>query len=448
MVAKCVARGLSNTHFQSFFRIVAARGEGNQDGFSLWHYRDSIVIPATTPMSSRTLAAFLADQGSYLGYSYNTDFFKGHLVRYIPNLAIGIAIWDTTQVRNYVFDSNLKVAVIPSTYYTDETYGGVSTLYTQAQVSSAADVDNANYDFVYVVENDYYELFKASNNKSLDGDKTVIELNALPENEDFESDFENDASGTTYRYRFPGVETIGGTNCFLVDKFQAIAFYSSIGGGDPTGDPPGDPGEEVEDRGTDPCTETSSCERDGLNDYERVRFVQMVVGNNVKKFGCGIFHNKCTFAITAYYFTSNSGFTAALAGQKTKIVPLWRKGLKNGLWIWWNDLDNAFINWDYCKGFNAELMEYGVIGKNPKSGIETTTGFGYAPGKVKFKVGVIELELPTGPSFSWSRKKTNKDYDFGETEDVYYCDPCTVNNGDGQTYSTGSIRLRIREGYE
>ena len=125
MVAKCVARGLTDTNFKNFFKRISARWEGNQNGFSLWHYRDSIV--SVSQYTSLTLAGFLAYQASQLGYSYNMAFFRGHLVRYIPNLSIGIAIYDTTRVQNYVFTSTLKVADVASTYYSDTTYGGYAT---------------------------------------------------------------------------------------------------------------------------------------------------------------------------------------------------------------------------------------------------------------------------------------------------------------------------------
>ena len=102
MVAKCVARGLGDSNFKTFFNRVSVRGEGGQSGFSLWHYRDSLVT------TSQTLASFLSVQAGYLGYSYNAQFFRGHLVRYIPNLAIGISIWGTSSVSTYVFASTTK----------------------------------------------------------------------------------------------------------------------------------------------------------------------------------------------------------------------------------------------------------------------------------------------------------------------------------------------------
>ena len=168
LVARCVAKGLGNTDFQVFFRKVAARGEGNQDGFSLWRYRDSLVAP------NMTLARFLAMQSSQLGYNYNMEFFRGHLVRYIPKLSIGISIWGNVSVQNYVFNSTLKVAAVSSNYYSDALTAGNSTLYSQTLSSQVADIDNANYDFVYVEDNPYYELFKTSNNLSLSSNQTVL----------------------------------------------------------------------------------------------------------------------------------------------------------------------------------------------------------------------------------------------------------------------------------
>jgi len=91
-------------------------------------------------------------------------------------------------------------------------------------------------------------------------------------------------------------------------------------------------------------------------------------------------------------------------------------------------------------------MFYNVIGKNPNGGVTTTTTFGWAGGTVKFIIpGLGDLTLPITPSFSFGRTKTNLDFNFGDTQVVYYCDPCSSNNWSGPTYSTGSVRLRVRE---
>ncbi len=442
VVAKCVAKGLSDPAFQAFFRAAAASGEGNQDGFSLWRYRDELVAP------NMTLARFLAVQAGQLGYmttTYNTEFFRGELVRYAPNLSIGISIWGNAAISNYVFSAGLKTAVIPTNYYTDSETAGNCTLYSQTMISSVADVDNANYDFVYVEENPYYELFKTSNNKSLASDKTVIQMHALPENPELDAEFVADATGSTYKFRLPGVENIRGVNCYLVDKNRVMAFYTGgpggsegpggPGGGDPPGgDPPAG----------GPCD--GDCERDDLEGYERVRFVYMVNGSDLrKKFGCKRIHKNCTFAITQYRFVPDENNSAAVASQTTKVVSLWEKGLRNGEWVWWNDEDNKYVRWTYCDGDYGNQMLYGVVGKNPEAGNETTNEFSAGYGGVKFKLFGAEVSLPLSLGFKFTKKKTNKDFDFGETENVYYCDPCSANSWQGQTYSTGSVRLRVRE---
>lgn len=452
LVARCVAKGLGNTDFQRFFKHVAARGEGNQDGFSLWRYRDSLVGP------NMTLAGFLSAQGSALGYSYTTAFFRGHLVRYIPNLAIGISIWDNVTVSDYQFQSTLKVAALPSDYCSGATTAGNSTMYNQSQVTSMVDVDNANYDFIYVEENPYYELFKASNNKSLNGDKTVPELHALSPDAAFTTAFATDVSSATYKFRLPGTEMIGGsgtltggTSCYLVDKHRVMEYYTGNGGDGGDGDPGpgGEPGDDpIDERDGKACT--GECERDNLDGYERVRFVQMTDGSDLKKkFGCKRTKHNCTFAITQYRLVLDANSSAAVASQTTKIVNLWERGLRNGLWVWWNDDDNKYVKWNYCPDADGnseygDQMLYNVTGKNPQAGNETTTTFTFN-GTAVFKIFGLEVTLPLAPGFTFSKKKTNKDFDFGQTENVYYCDPCSANAWNGQTYSTGAVRLRVRE---
>lgn len=426
VVARCVAKGLGNTDFKTFFRRVAARNEGNQNGFSLWRYRDSTIYGQVT------LARFLSMQASQLGYSYNSDFFRGHLVRYIPNLSIGVSLWTNTLVSDYTFPSSLKVASLPTNYYEDVVNAGVSTLYSQSMLSSVSDVDNANYDFVYVDENPYYELFKTSNNKSLKGDKTVPEMHALPANATFDAAFAADALGSNYKFRLPGEENIQGVNCYLVDKSKVMDFYGK-----------GDSNSSTAPSGG-PCS--GMCERDMLTGYERVRFVYMVNGSDLKKkFGCKPSHNKCTFAITQYRYTPNPNSSSAIADQQTKVVSLWEKGLRNGEWVWWNDEDNKYTIWDFCSGGLGDQMFYGVVGKNPKAGTESTFSIGLPSASIKFKLAGFEVSLPISPSVNFTKKKTNQDFDFGQTETVYYCDPCTANGGAGTTYSTGSVRLRVRE---
>lgn len=444
MLAKTVAHGLNDASFQTFFKKVSARNQGNEVGFSLWNYRDSLIT------SNQTLAGFLSYHSNQVGYNYSTSFFRGHLVRYIPNLSIGISIWGDTSITNYVFSSNLKVAALPLNYYSDDIDAGNANLYDQSLNLSVADVDNANYDFVFVDQNPYLELFKTSNNKSLDGDKTVPELHGFESNSAFNTAFATDVAQTTgtLKFRLPGTESISGTNCYLVDKSKVFNYYEfgapdrGPGGGNPPGgggDPPG-PGDNPV-----PCT--GDCERDNLNGQERVRFVQMVDGKDCKKkFNCKKIHPNCTFRITQYRFELSPGGQSATLASREKVVNLWEKTLRKEEWVWWNDQDNKFVIWNYCTGELGNQMFYNVIGVNPKASISTTYSFSYGGGKIKFEVPEIGgFEVPIQPTIGFSRTKAQKDFDFGETETVYYCDPCNINQGQGNTYSTGTVRLRIRE---
>ncbi len=287
-------------------------------------------------------------------------------------------------------------------------------------------------------------------NKSLDGDKTVPELHGFESNSAFNTAFATDVAQTTgtLKFRLPGTESISGTNCYLVDKSKVFNYYEfgapdrGPGGGNPPGgggDPPG-PGDNPV-----PCT--GDCERDNLDGLERVRFIKMVDGKDLrKKFGCKIIHRNCTFRITQYRFELSSNGQTATEAQMTKTLNLWEKALRKEEWVWWNDIDNGFLIWNYCEGEQGNKMFYNLIGVNPKNGNTTEFSISYGGGKIKFGIPNIgEIEAPFQPTVGFKKTKKENDFDFGETEFVYYCDPCDINQGQGNTYSTGTVRMRIRE---
>jgi hypothetical protein len=458
LVARCVTNGLSDAEFGAFFKKVSARGEGNQIGFSLWHYRDSLVKPA------QTLADYLASQSEQIGTPYNRSFFRGHLVRAIPNLSIGISIWEDVTIQDFPLDRTLKVAVLPENYYSADEDAGVATVYSQGNNSlgESIDTDNANFSFVFVGSNPYFHLFKTSNKRSLAGDKTLFQLYAINPGGAVEHQIDRAESGS--KFRIPGVEYINGQSVYLVDAGEALNFIG--GGSGPNGDPPtggggrgqvnvteGDDPDPVQHiptdtRDLDPCE--GGCERDNLDGQERVRFLKMVDGKDLRKwFGCKRSHRNCNFKIINTRYVANASQTQLSIEVEEKACSLWEKGLRKGEWVWWNDDENAFFKWEYCEGKYADKTNYRVIGVNPQSGeTVTTTIIGSSTGivVVQNQVNIDSLlALDVAPNSIITITQKQNDHDFGQTQFVYYCDPISENNWHGKTYSTGSVNLRIRE---